>query len=51
MTDQQGSDAQMTDEQRKEAERQFDLARAADVEEERKTQAQPVRDDDLPDAS
>jgi hypothetical protein len=39
--DEKGSDAQMTDEQRAELERQQDLAQAQTLEEERKTAAQP----------
>jgi hypothetical protein len=37
-----GSDAQMTPEQREETEHQAELARAAELEEDRKTQAQPA---------
>jgi hypothetical protein len=38
----QGSDEQMTDEQRAELARRLDLEKAAAVEEERKTEAQPA---------
>jgi hypothetical protein len=41
-----GSDAQMTPEQIAEAKRQYDLARAEAMEEERKTAARPVEDGD-----
>jgi hypothetical protein len=41
----QGSDNQMTDEQREELERRLDLEQAATVEEERKTAAQSTQDD------
>lgn len=44
MTD-QGSDANMTDEQREEVQRQAEVQEAEAVEEERKTEAQPVEDD------
>ena len=40
-----GSDAQMTDEQRDELQRQSDVAEAEEVEEERRTAAAPVEDD------
>lgn len=43
-----GSDDQMTDEQREELERQSDVAEAEEVEEERKTEAQPVDGEDEP---
>jgi hypothetical protein len=41
----QGSDDQMTPEQREELQRQFELAQAAALEEERKTAAQPDNGD------
>lgn len=41
-----GSDAQMTDEQRAELQRRHELELAAEVEEERKTAAQPEEGED-----
>jgi len=43
-----GSDDQMTPEQRAEVQRRADLAEAEVVEEERKTEAQPVDGEDQP---
>lgn len=45
MTEQQGSDAQLTDEQRAEIDRRYELALAEAVEEERKTEAAPSAGD------